>query len=462
MRKIIAAVVAAILLYAGTLLALPTAAHAAGTEWAPQPPGTGWLHGQLLTDLPLCSSLTEPPSSGGWDMRDFSSTAPSLSWLGKRDITRANTIRLNEPCLASKPPTPTDNITQYLRIRYHAATLPIGSTDNGGAGGTAPWDSASYVFGTDTYTANGATEPRPTWDTRIFCGSAEWTRSGNGQTIYTANTRQLQGGYQQQPTDTVTNFTMGFSNNLGFNRVATPTALSAIQVQGQVCRYVSRIDLTVCEFNWVDGVTDPVRTCKLATWWAGDYQTQKPYENHNDPQAEFCKRYPTYPGCAFIDPDVDPGSPTLCDSAHPFLWSGNWLDFSWVPAAFNHLGTMFAFYGKCMFVPLGGWDRNGWVSSAWSSSVAGEVASAASDAIGAYQWGDSCGVIGSGTGTTWGIVNLNTCTWSAWAGPAKVVLSWGVLIAGGWFILHFVWATAMSVINRKIPTPFQLGRTDEK
>lgn len=447
---------------AATLVSLFVAAPAfAADPWTPQPPGAGWQHGQLVSELPACDDLSIP-SYGGWDIRDFGSTAHTHNWAGyPRENHRPVALRLGEPCLRIASPASTDPVSNVLGIRYQTDVLPIGSSDLAGAGGSSPWQSAAFTLGTSTYTANGSTDPRPFWDTRLFCASSEWSRGGSGETIYVANTRALSQAYVQQPNTTGSLGTFSVFSTLGFNRTSAPTALTALNYSSTVCKYITRVDLTVCEHRWQDGLTDPVRTCKLATWWAGDFQLQQPYDDNSGPGTPFCALQPTWPGCAFIDPDIDPSSPDVCAGAIPFLWSGDWLDWSWVPAAFNHLGTLFAHYGRCMFVPLGGFDRTGAVSSAWTNSAAGEVASAASSAVESFQWENGCGVLGTGTGAMFGDVTIDTCTWSSWATPIRTVLGVGVLALGGWWIVGFVWRTAASVINRRVPDFADLRKGDE-
>lgn len=413
------------------------------------------MHGILLADLPLCTGLT-PGATGGWDIRDFKSEAQGVAPYVYKDTTRPTSLRLGELCVTEKPMT-TGVVSDYLRIRGQSSTLPIGSASLAGAGGVQPWQAASFTFGTDTYTSNGSTQPRPEWDTRLFCASAEWSRSGTAQTIYTANTRALSQGYQQDPAATVTDFSFNSFGNLGFQRVATPTALTALSVTASTCRYITRLDLTVCEFRFESALAEPVRECKLATWWADDFELQKPYENNTPPDVTFCQANPTWPGCAFIHPDIDGSSPAICNGQPPFLWSGNWLDFTWVPAAFLHLGTVFQHWSTCLFMPKEGFDKQRWIANNWESSSAGAMQGVFESLGAAVSIPSTCGVIITGV-PEYGIPTINTCSWNAWAGPIRLVLYWSIIGLSAIWVMQFVAGLVTGVLNKRMNNP--LGGAD--
>lgn len=429
--------IGASILFASILATLlPVSAQAAPAALPPMPPGDGWQYGvELKTFFKPCGTVTTAPGTGGWSDRTYhSESRVGSGGLWKRPVS----LRLMEPC-STLDGTTTQLVGVALQLRAMATGFSVASPNPGNC--SVDWCSAAVVAGEH---AGAGTPPG---FTGAVCSSQQWSKPGTNQTPYTlTNGSSAFGQNTVAATGTVQTGNYGAWNGIG----AT--------VSSNTCKYIVTLSVSICELDkgFIDLATTPTghRTCYGAQWNAQQAALEAPYTDaRQTPEELACQHYGAQADCAFIDPNIDGSTAVVCENPPPFLWSGDWLDFSWVPASLQHVGALFVHYGRCLFVPIGGFDEGAWISSAWEASAAGEVASAASSAALAYQWGESCGVIGSGSGSTFGNVVINTCAWSAWATPIRVILGWGILIAGGWFILQFVWSTAMSVINRKMPAP---------
>lgn len=441
LKKITLAAVFAALVFA--TLAVPVAAHAAVPDTRPVPPPGAVQWGMPFSAFERCdftsSFETTRPTIGGWSTRGprasngRAGTAPTVP-----HPTRPIATWLGEPCVQDVADGARGS--RWIIPTYSQALSVSGA--NSSIGCTASF--ASCWFSGQVTIASAPTAT----DSYIRCASSEWSTT---QTAWfaPAGTAAASVGNATIPEGSLLRQGHSFFN--GNNSSAVTPSLAQ-------CPYVTSIFVTTCvyEEDVPEGGTYPneTRVCHGQTWTAERVFQQKVY-TPDDPMVELCR---LSPGASALCPSILDGVPpdgtdydVVCAGA-PELTFGDW----------DALPQWIGHFAHCLFAPANGFDRKGLVSTAWSSSAAGEVAIAASDAVGAYNWSESCGVIGTGTGSTFGTVAIDTCSWSSWAGSIRTILSVGILALGGWYIVQFIWSSALSVVNRRIPTPFELGRTDEK
>lgn len=207
------------------------------------------------------------------------------------------------------------------------------------------------------------------------------------------------------------------------------------------CPYLVRFEFVVCTYEGYGSDPD----CQVYTWTADRFRASTAYPG-GTPEEQLCTANPNLPGCyEVLNPVVRDG--TKFDEACPDPPMPEWLSFNWLP-------DVIGYFAHCLFVPLNGFDRLNWVSSAWDRSPMGDIAGTVSAAANSFAVAETCGVIVNGTGTIVPIV-LDTCAWSSWAGPIKPALTAGVFVMFGLFALSFVARTTVGIINRRTPDPLE-------
>lgn len=211
------------------------------------------------------------------------------------------------------------------------------------------------------------------------------------------------------------------------------------------CPYLVEVKLWVCTWS---GNHPSTSGCAESTWRAEWWRDGKLYISNNadDPGVILCKVFPENPGCFdVLNPPVRDGSnfDEACADAPTVAWN-DW----------SNLGAWIGHYARCLFVPLNGFDRGGWVASAWDQSAGGALATLAAEVASALTWTDSCGVLFSGDAGGFDL-ELDTCSWMEWSGPVRTIFGAGVVLMGGWFIAMQVMGTVLSVVNKRVQNPLK-------
>lgn len=226
------------------------------------------------------------------------------------------------------------------------------------------------------------------------------------------------------------------------------------------CDYVERIE------NWVCGWPPPLKvfSCELHEW-SGDRWRDNHEYSPLSPEDLLCES----PGGSVVgfDPDcidilfppyVDPTDfGAVCGDAPTWAPPG-WDVPQYVPSLIGFLGEWFAHYGRCLFVPEGGFDRHGLVAEAWEFTAGGEAAEVFDHIVAAMEVSGYCGVIAEGDIQGADFI-IDTCAWS-WAVPLRDFLFWAILLFGGFSILMFIVRVVLAVVGFS-PMPMPLEDKDE-
>jgi len=206
------------------------------------------------------------------------------------------------------------------------------------------------------------------------------------------------------------------------------------------CDYLVSLAFWICIYV---GTDESEFGCLEVAWTADRFRDRKPYPTTTDDES-ICALYPNTPGCFdVINPPFVDGTDfdTACAGAPEPTWAvWDWL-FPWI----GHMVY-------CLFVPLNGVDRLGWVSSAWENSAGGaltEVAAAVGDAL----------VIDGGCGTLVDVdvqgtpMEIDTCAWT-WAEQGRQLLYWFIIVTGCLAAVGFIFRSVLSIVNSRMPVPF--------
>lgn len=234
-----------------------------------------------------------------------------------------------------------------------------------------------------------------------------------------------------------------------------PTDVSSGGIYKSNCPYLVKIEMWVCSYTGhpLAGVANNFG-CFLAEWTAERWRDHTPYQDPENPQVAICDLYPDLPGCyEVLNPPVIDGTDfdTVCAGAPTFTAPGWDAFFNWVPDLVNFMGSWIGHYAECFFVPANGFDRLGWVDSAWRGGAGGEIATAATSAFEGLELDGYCGTLTS-------VVVLSesepidTCAWE-WGTDVRMLLYWGVLVLGGFSAVMFVIKTVQGVAGGQMPSP---------
>lgn len=211
------------------------------------------------------------------------------------------------------------------------------------------------------------------------------------------------------------------------------------------CPFLQRIDYWVCAWS-VQG--PDTYGCTLTQWLSDRWRDHRAYgpDESGPPLQSLCTRFPDTPGCYdVLNPPYVDGTDfdTVC--ADPP--AATWAVFDWLPAFIGH-------YAECLFVPVNGFDRGGWVSSAWEQSTGGALSETVVSIAAGFNWsGVGCGNVAiEGEGVFEGFA-MDTCAWSSWAPDVRTVLWWIVLIGAAVFVVTYVVRLISGLIDKKSPPP---------
>lgn len=394
-------------------VALPAMSTPALTERNP-PTSPGALYGVPMTGLPVCAQSDAMfPVSGGWAFtRNYTSTG-----AGYPDTVSGYTsprhVRLGEPCNVGSG---TNNLETRIRVPWRLDGLTYTQA------GTA--NSADIVLGcAGTYTPGlplcSATQQI------LRCGTAEWTAPSAVATrsFYTSSSTNL-GGYPAS-----TSFPLTSSSGVA-------------PVTGSFtgCSHVIDMKLRVCIWN-SNLNTDSV--CYAASWSAETQFNVRPYIEE-DPEFVLCTLDPTYADCAFVLEGID-GTDFNVVCAYPPVWDGDFLHFSdWFVLMIGH-------YGRCLFEPVNGWDREGTAQNSYDVKM-GPILDSMDTLI--FSWMglyEGCGVLGQFDILGQPIV-LDTCT-VTWTHPIRDIWRWITIVATALLLVTAVLMLFTNVINKRLPAP---------
>lgn len=216
------------------------------------------------------------------------------------------------------------------------------------------------------------------------------------------------------------------------------------------CTYLGRIVLHVCVFVSPGGPT--AYSCVTTEWNYSQYRNQTSYDGTTTEEqacllagqdSEGCNKYLYPENYDWSDPAVACGNPP----AVSFTFDGS-----------QSLGAWIGFWAKCLFVPAGGWDSHRWLEKAWEGSGVNELGTLTSTFADSMTYGESCGVVVDAGGTAVPIV-INTCTWS-WASSMHALLSWAIVLGFGGWVLYFVIANVLGIVNKKSVNPAESAGKD--
>lgn len=212
----------------------------------------------------------------------------------------------------------------------------------------------------------------------------------------------------------------------------------------ETCPRIVQIYMVVCVWltNGPDGYV-----CSTTEWNAAKWANHSPYDDTpgEDGNLEICSlpEMADRPECEDIlyPPYQDPTDfGSVCAGAPAPVW----LDFTWLPSFIGH-------YVDCLWNPKGGWDHDGTVAAAVEASSVTHVLSTLEEVGQSFVFSDSCGTLISAD-ILGSPLTIDTCAWS-WATPIKDLLTAGIWIAFGVWLISFVVKIIIGLPNRKTPNP---------
>lgn len=255
----------------------------------------------------------------------------------------------------------------------------------------------------------------------------------------------------------------GASDSATFDGTAAPSRYQWVTLASRTssdfavdCPYIRSIRSSICVYRLLETST----YCESFVWSSVASYNNTSYENP-DPLVNGCANPDI---AAMLPEDCAPynGGPDYADYCQdpPELVVGDWLDFStWVPNVIAHWQAWTGYEAWCLFVPLDGFDRGGWVADAWAGSAAAGIVSTIGAVGDGWAVAGDCGLLfESGSDDPVPNFGINTCDYSSTAAPVKTLLSWAMSIGFAWWAVQFLIACILGVVNRKIPSPI----TDDK
>jgi len=420
MKKRTAFVMVTIIAAALSVAVMPTAANAATAPPATRPasPGAGYAWGAPHSSLPNAAECTDNvfPTSGGWGKRTFPVTDAWPSRVFNDTKTIPWVFRLEEPCI-----TATNVLNFGGRGTRLAPDTGVTRSAQIGFGNGVPITTAPHPSGS---TLTQAT------DGYVECATTEWSLAANR-----TKRNMSAGSYLNMSGSTVHDQAIG------------PNGFFA--TLGTTCPYIVSISL-----RYVDMTANEGYAQAYTTWWFAETFFQSPaYKGYDkgDPLVTLC----SVPGvnssdCAYLDPDINGTSFDEMCANQP---STAWLDFSWIGPVIGH-------YARCLFVPANGWDPDATLTTAWENSMPMNTINTLEGVGSEWDWGEGCGPIVDGSAVFDGFV-LNSCSWSSWAGDAKVYLRIVIIGLAAWAIIMWVAHQAVIVFIRDPELHPGRGGSDE-
>lgn len=429
MHKFKAALVAA-LVVALVVVAAPSAAEARTNP----PAGAGYQWGYPLASLGSCitpdtlTTWASRPSVGGWgDNRTQTSTwkVGTTTTPGMMALNRT----MLEPCYGSTGTAGTAAriVLQTMQTRLaYPASPPY-------------YDGSTNCIGDCSGLGAPLSDKTTTW---VECQTTEWATTSTK--VYLTTNGLIGGTANGSGT---TSFGFGPQTQQVTNS-QLPSFWNAI-----ACAYVRTINVRGCVY-----LVGNVWQCEDFTWSAERSFRGTPYvDEPTDPGAFICDLVSDHPDCPYILPPggingTDPDS--VCGAIPAFSAPGWDVFSSWIPTLVNYSQYWIRLYARCMWYPVNGFDRSGWVADAWASSSASAITVTVGSVVDGWQFSPDCGYLfESGPDDPLPGFGINTCDWSSSAAPAKTLISWVMTIWFAWWAIQFLIACILGVVNRKIPSP---------
>lgn len=124
------------------------------------------------------------------------------------------------------------------------------------------------------------------------------------------------------------------------------------------------------------------------------------------------------------------------------------------------LAVAAGFWVNCLFNPRAGFDQHGHISTAMSASALGQGSYQLQRMGDSFQYATVCGELGGQvTSGPLASFHLNTCAWTSFGGPMRLVLGWGIVIFFGWWAINFVINVLLGTFNIRTPNP--VGKDDK-
>lgn len=406
--RILAATLVVGVLLVGGVLATAVPANALPTFTRPPQPGVaGVVWGVPIATFPACAAsqtVEQYPTNGGWTgTRSVVSTSqfsPGSSYV--RSVSKG----IGEPCFDS-----TASGINRLKMPHYTFALAYAPTP--------PVATADAGFGVR---AGVSVVPR------VWCGTAEWSQPSSSPITGTG------GNYGGDPAQTA-----NFRYAAPLNYFNTGT-----------CNYIQKIELPACVPSPLGGAT-----CTMMTWEA-DRAFRNAYYSDDDPYVAICEANPNHSDCVFILPndDIDGSDFDVVCANPPLFEVPDWDGFNrWVPYVVDWWNAAIGHYGRCLFVPVNGWDRDGAVYESWVRIGLSAANESIQDALFGWSFYESCGVVFSAPimGHPFAV---NTCDIPAnVATPIKGVISIVVGMASLIGYILFIANIVNGIANRKIASP---------
>lgn len=206
------------------------------------------------------------------------------------------------------------------------------------------------------------------------------------------------------------------------------------------CAYLVSIRLWVCAFT---GHSVTEYGCLEFRWSADRFRVRTPYPE-GEPTDVICDLFPDSPGCFdIVNPPYIDGTDfdVVCAGAPEPTWAvWDWL-FPWV-------GHMLG----CLFIPVNGPDRLGWVAAAWEGSAGGSIGEVFTAVGNSFAITGGCGNIMDAD--VMGVdFQMDTCSWT-WAALGKQALYWLIVITGCLAAVFFIFRSVLAIVNTRMPVPF--------
>lgn len=413
MRRLVPMVLVAIITLIGAVVSTP-ALTASASELRNPPTVPGALYGVPMTGLPACLGTEASfPAAGGWlATRQYTSTGAGYPSTVS-GYTTPRVVTLGEVCNTA---TGTNSIDGRIRVPWKLDGLTYTQ-----AGSANP---ADFVLGCSSSTS-GALPTCTNAQQSIRCGTGEWTAPTAVVTRnYNPNSEVNLGGYPGNATFPIissTGATVAVGSFTGCSHL--------IEVNLRVCRWSSNLDTDF--------------TCYVARWTAENQFNARPY-SEADPERVLCELDPNYADCAFILEGVD-GTDFNVVCAFPPVWDGDFLHFS------DWLVLMIGHYGRCLFEPVNGWDREGTAQNSYDLKM-GPILDSLDTLV--FSWMglyEGCGVI-SNIDILGQPLVLDTCTVS-WTHPIREGWRWITIVSTALLLVTAVLMLFTNVVNRRLPAP---------
>ena len=404
------AALASLAVLLGTFIAAP--AHAAQiVTRPPQPGGDNMVWGYPIASLGACSAVNQlvdgQDTNGAWDIRSMVGTNVGTNTLN-RFVRPLNRI-ITEPCFDS-----TASGINRLKFGVYNYALPY---------------AASPLIHTADVSIGHRTDISV--QARVFCSSTEWSNTAPTIIVGTGGTN---GSVQSGQTGS-----FSFSPFLNFFTSGT-------------CNFIQKIEVPICVYG---PGSNPGWVCTMMTW-TSERAFRDPFYPVSNPQLDICKVRPDHSDCVYILPDdnIDGTDFDVVCANQPMFEVPDWDGFNkWVPYLVDWWNAAIAHYGRCLFVPVNGFDRDDYVYNQWVRIGINQASESIQDALFGWSFYEACGSL-----ITFPLagspVAINTCDIPASvANPIKQVIQIVVGIGSLLGYVYFGSRIVTGVANRKIVSP---------